>query len=452
MLDRFIPSKFRAQKRFSSYTQFDTEKETGGLRKAAQKVPREKKMPSLEEYSDGYPCYVPYYAQPASKSATNVSKGSKSHAQPNVSSRQSRRKSATIESSYLPLPYVKPRSTTPSAQGRMMLRKDSGISFPSPKESSMQQPEDGKFRPISLRLLPSLPKAVQPHVRNELQRRSSPTRSGRCEDLSSKPTCFSPLSLQSPATSAPAVQRASTWPIERKVDEPIITVKEEEKAEEKEQEQGKESEEDMYRLTLLTTPSLTDQATKLYPHLLTISSPAPSANITLFSTLPVAQSAEIKAQLSLLSDRMKAFEVSTGSPRKTHTGQIHLSVSQGEREIRRLFASLRTGWWTFLSDSDRTYQGVGWPLFDVRDDIDTRVIDDISKALGQMGEVKGWATGLCLWRKEREAWVVAKEYHFASDIRMVDGSVKLRVRSLMLPRQEALALRTALNVGRPVSV
>lgn len=453
MLDRFLPSKI--QKRLSSYTQFDTEKETGGLRKAASKEPKEKKMPSWEQASDGYPCYSPYYAHSASKSTLNVSTTPVSRSQVNISSTQSRRKSAMVSASYLPLPYVKPRSMSPSTTRKPMPRMDSGISLPSPTESSTQQPEGRRLKPFPLSLLPSLPQAIRAHPRNELQRRNSPTSSGGFESFSPRSPCFSPLSPQSPANAAPAVQRVPTWPVETKVDGPVILIqeKQEKKMEEEEREKEKETEsEEIYTLTLLTTPSLTDNAAKLRLHLTTTSSPLPPSNITLFPALPAKQLGQIKGHLFLLADKIKAFEVSTGAPTKRHDGQIMLSVAQGEREIRRLFVSLRTNWWTLLSDADRAYQGVGWPLFNDSDNIDIGTVDETSRAINEMGVVRGWATGVCLWKMREGTWVVEKEYTFTRDDRMVDKSIRVRVRSLMSPSQEVLALRWESSIGRPQSV
>lgn len=410
-------------------------------------------MPSWKQASDGYPCYSPYYAQSASKSNINVSTTPKSRSQLNISLTQSKRKSAMVSASYLPLPYVKPRSISPSTSRKPMPRMDSGISLPSPIESSTQQLEGRKLKPLPLSLLPSLPQAIRAHPRNELQRRNSPTSSGGFESFSPRSPCFSPLSPQSPAGAALAVQRVSTWPIETKVDGPVILIQEKQEKNEEKKEQEKEMEdEEIYTLTLVTTPSLTENATKLRLHPTTTSSSLPPSNITLFPTLPAKQLGQIKGHLFLLADKMKAFEVSTGAPTKRHDGQIMLSVSQGEREIRRLFVSLRTNWWTLLSDADRAYQGVGWPLFNDNDNIDIGTIDETSRAIHEMGVVRGWATGLCLWKMREGEWVVEKEYTFARDDRMVDKSIRVRVRSLMSPSQEVLALRRESSVGRPQSV
>lgn len=429
MLDRFLPSKIRAQKRLSSYSQFDTEKETGGLRKAAGKVPKEKKkMPSWEQTSDGYPCYVPYYTPPASNSAVNVSTASKSQGYLHVSSTQSRRKSALVSTFYLPLPYVKPKSMAPSTNRKTITRMDSGISLPSPTESTQRQEEGRKLKPLPLSSLPSLPQAIRPHPRSELQRRNSPTSSGGFES-------YSPLSSQSAVGAAPAVQSISTWPMENKVDGPTVVVVEEKQEKE-------EKEEETYTLTLLTTCPLTDNASRLCLNNNPSNSPLPPANITLFPTLPAKQLEQIKNHLFLLSDKIKAFKLSTGTPTKKQNGQILLSVSQGEREIHRLFVSLRTKWWTLLPSEDRAYQGIGWPLLNEKDDIDIERIDEMARAIREVGVVCGWATGFCLWKKRKGGeWVVEKEFLFERDGGMVDGSLLVRVRSLMSPSSEMLALR-----------
>ncbi|TLD21811.1 Vacuolar protein sorting-associated protein 13 [Venturia nashicola] len=262
------------------------------------------------------------------------------------------------------------------------------------------------------------------------------------------------MSPLSPAGAAPAVQRVSRWPMEIKVDGPVAVIEKEREAKEEEEkvEEEKiveENEGETYTLTLLTTPSLTNNASKL-----SLQPPtSPSPNVILFPTLPASKSAQIQGHLSLLADKIKAFEVSTGRPTKTHTGQILLGVSQGEREIRRLFVSLRTNWWTLLNEDDRAYQGVGWSLFNDRDRVDIGSVDEIERAIRDAGEVRGWATGLCLWKKREEGWVVEKEFGFQVDDRMVDKSLRVKVRSLMSPSAEDLALKRASSVERrPVSV
>lgn len=328
-----------------------------------------------------------------------------------------------------------------------MPRLNSGLSIPPPSESSTQLSEGRKLEPLPLRELPRLPQAIRAHPRNELQRRNSPTRGGDLESFSPRSPCFPPTRSQSPAGTALAVQRVSTWPIEIKVDGPIVAV------EEKQERKEKREEEESYSLTLLTNPSLTDNATKLCLNPSTSCSPLPPANITLFPTLPASNLAQIKGHLFLLSDQIKAFELSTGTPTKTHTGQTLLGLSQGEREIRRLFVALRTSWWTLLNGDDRAYQGVGWPLFNDKDEVDVATVHNMEREIREAGEVKGWASGMCLWRKKEGIWEVEQEFGFKRDDRMVDKNIRVRVRSLMSPSAEDLALKRASSVERrPISV
>lgn len=66
----------------------------------------------------------------------------------------------------------------------------------------------------------------------------------------------------------------------------------------------------------------------------------------------------------------------------------------------------------------------------------------MARAIREVGVVCGWATGFCLWKKRKGGeWVVEKEFLFERDGGIVDGSLLVRVRSLMSPSSEMLALR-----------
>jgi hypothetical protein len=240
--------------------------------------------------------------------------------------------------------------------------------------------------------LPSLPQPIRAHPRNELQRRHSPTASGfGC--LSPGLPCFSPVSPS--FGQAPAVQNVSG--LRTKTDGvPVEDVREE-----------------TYTLTLRTTQSLSENASRLC--LNPTSSSLPPAQVTLFPSLPVAQLPQIKGHVELLANKVRAFKISTGQPTKKHNGQIILSVAMGEREIRRLFVGLRTSWWTWLDDEDRAFQGVGWFLMDEKDNIEAERIREASRAVDETGEVIGWATGLCLWKNEGGMWEKLSEFGFTSD-------------------------------------
>jgi hypothetical protein len=287
--------------------------------------------------------------------------------------------------SYLPLPYVKPRAASPSR--RPASRPTSSYSFP---ETEPQQ--NRKLKPLPLSLLPSLPQPIRAHPRNELQRRNSPTGSGFGN--------FSPILPSFPNDSpsfghAPAVQSVSG--LRTQMDGIVV-------------EEGKK--EATYTLTLRTTSTLEANASRLC---LNNSPPLPPAQVTLFPSLPAAQLHQIEGHLELLANKVRAFELSTGQPTKKHNGQIVLSVAMGEREIRRLFVGLRTSWWTWLEEEDRAFQGVGWFLLDEKDQVEVEKIKNASRIVDEAGEIKGWATGMCLWRKEGEVWEKVRDFGFASD-------------------------------------
>jgi hypothetical protein len=325
---------------------------------------------SWEQQQDGYP----YYASSFSKSQVNLS------STPKLQGPQ--RRTAVVESaSYLPLPYVKPRATSPSRKPTS--RPTSIYSFP-----GTEPQQNRKLKPLPLSLLPSLPQPIRAHPRNELQRRNSPTGSGFGS--------FPPFSPASPSLSqAPAVQSVSG--LKTQIDG--IAVED-------------DKQEGTYTLTLRTTSTLEANASRLC---LNTSPPFPPAQVTLFPSLPAAQFDQIRGHLELLANKVRAFRISTGQPTKKHNGQIVLSVAMGEREIRRLFVGLRTSWWTWLEDEDRAFQGVGWFLLDEKDQVEVEKINDASRIVNEAGEVKGWATGLCLWRKEGEVWKKTSEFGFASD-------------------------------------
>jgi hypothetical protein len=117
----------------------------------------------------------------------------------------------------------------------------------------------------------------------------------------------------------------------------------------------------------------------------------------------------------MLASKVRAFEISTGRPTKKHNGQIVLNVANGDREIRRLFVGLRTSWWAWLDDEDSAFQGVGWFLLDEKDGIDVETINEASKAVDETGVVRGWATGLVLWKNEGDQWSRVSEFGFARD-------------------------------------
>lgn len=91
---------------------------------------------------------------------------------------------------------------------------------------------------------------------------------------------------------------------------------------------------------------------------------------------------------------------------------------------------------------------MGWSLFNDKDDIDVGSIDKLERAIGETGEVKGWATGLCLWKRGEEGWVVEKEFGFMRDDRMVDRSLRARVRNIMSASAEDLVLKRIPHVEK----
>jgi len=274
--------------------------------------------------------------------------------------------------------------------------------------------------PPLLPLLPDLPQAIRANPRNELRRRASPSSSlsGFSLGMLSRPPSpgFGSLSpMPSPMPSqfsvngeAPAAQCATAS--EPRVDDflAVPPTKEEESA---------------YVLTLRTTSPIEEQMLRLRESVSNSRSNDvfPAAQIVIFPSLPAVHHQRITMHLDALAQRMCRFELSNGKIARNRSGEVVVGLSMGEKEIRRMFVSLRTTWWDWLSEDDKSFNGMGWFVLGENEPGVDKIVGKV-----QDGGMRGWATGLCLWEKVGVEWCKVREFGFTSngDAGMEGGEVR----------------------------
>ncbi|KIW02374.1 uncharacterized protein PV09_06196 [Verruconis gallopava] len=278
---------------------------------------------------------------------------------------------------YSPAPYSKPPTKKPRPQsfsGRMEGPMKTGL-------------------PPQLWLLPSLPGSTY-NPKNELQRRVSPT----ALSFSSSVTATPPLT---PITPTSAVSSTSTRE-EYQTSAPSSA-----------------SKDPKYVLTLRTSDEIARQMNMLRERWFPADRLKVPAHITLFHALPGSRIAQLSQHIEQLAARMTCFEISTGRVTKTGSG-VFVGLEVGEHEARRIFVSLRTSWWEWLSDQDKSFR----PHWTVQNkEADLAKIENAFKDTHRLGTALGWATGLVLWTYEADGrWTKEREFGFVQRARERDGS------------------------------
>jgi 2'-5' RNA ligase len=169
-------------------------------------------------------------------------------------------------------------------------------------------------------------------------------------------------------------------------------------------------EEPVYVLTLKTSEEIARQMQMLRQKWFPADRLKVPAHVTLFHGLPESRIAQASSQIESLAQRMTRFEISTGRIIKTKKGVlVHLET--GEDEARRIFVSLRTSWWEWLGEQDKSFKA-HWTVQNKEDD--AAKVDEAYKDTHRIGTGLGWATGLVLWRYESDGkWTKEKEFEFA---------------------------------------
>lgn len=115
-----------------------------------------------------------------------------------------------------------------------------------------------------------------------------------------------------------------------------------------------------------------------------------------------------------LSQKIKRFEISTGRIMKLKKGVL-VTLDDGEHETRRIFVSLRTSWWEWLSAQDKNFKA-HWTVQN-KEENPLRV-DEAYRDTHRLGSGMGWATGLVLWKYESDGkWTKEREFDFARSAR-----------------------------------
>lgn len=168
-------------------------------------------------------------------------------------------------------------------------------------------------------------------------------------------------------------------------------------------------EDNVYVLTLKTSHEISDAMQELRRKWFPQHRNKVPAHITLFHALPGSKLGAISDWLEGLSRRIKCFEVSTGRVFKMRRG-VAINVGAGEKEIKRVFLSLRSNWCDWLSDQDKSMKA-HWTVQNKEEDSER--VEDAFKDVQLSPGIRGQALGLVLWRYETDGtWLYEKEFGF----------------------------------------
>jgi 2'-5' RNA ligase len=225
--------------------------------------------------------------------------------------------------------------------------------------------------------------------RNELQRRVSPTALSFSSSLSTSTpplTPITPTSTRSFSASTTTLEDYKRLQFEYPSEEPV------------------------YVLTLKTSEEIAQQMQMLRQKWFPADRLKIPAHITLFHALPESQLAQVSSHIDSIALRIKRFEISTGRIVKMKKGVL-VNLEAGSDEARHIFVSLRTSWWEWLSEQDKSFKA-HWTVQNKEED--QLRVDEAFRDTHRIGAGLGWATGLVLWRYEKNGmWTKAKEVEFA---------------------------------------
>jgi 2'-5' RNA ligase len=284
---------------------------------------------------------------------------------PNTSTRKQKRTIPLITTTYLPVPYVKP--------------------LPSPSHK--------KLKPYPPPILPSRPQPARWHYRNELQRRVSPTASTFTLNPTSPtfPSETKVASFPMTATSlSPSNANEFSTRASRRPSTEVV-------------------EENVYVLTLKTSKEMSEQMQRLRRKWFPEGRNKVPAHITLFHALPGSRIIQVSKYLETLSRQTSCFVINSGDVLKRRNG-VAIGLGQGEEEIKKVFGEVRDQFLECLSMQDRSLKA-HWTVMNKEED--GKRVDEAYQDVESAGVVKGIASGLILWRYEKNGtWSFEREFEF----------------------------------------
>ncbi|CZS93517.1 uncharacterized protein RAG0_03789 [Rhynchosporium agropyri] len=136
------------------------------------------------------------------------------------------------------------------------------------------------------------------------------------------------------------------------------------------------------------------------------------AHLTLFHALLHSQIAGIEGALSRVSADTKPFFISSGKPFRMRLG-IGINVGKGFNRMKQVHEDLRSQWMPHLSEQDKGRWTPHWTIMNKVNE--EKKVNEAFQAVEEkivQNVLEGQAVGLDLWRYDRGAWILAKEYKF----------------------------------------